>query len=136
MKNPYISQTSFIKGDVIKALPFGLATTADMMIEFMAKSDNDQLKDVAEFMKLSTKLPEMEMVFNFAVSMLKNDVTPIRGTIYDTGIDGIKELNEYMTDKYGKDEKTKINAKFANFINWILLRFPAKSELAIYGLIF
>lgn len=141
MKNPYISNTFSsrelsIRDELIKQLPNGIDTTADLMLEFMTKSDNEQLKDVATFMKISKKLPEMKMVFNFVMDLLKPDVVPIRSAIYDAGLDGIKELKEYMIDKYGKNEKMKIDAKVYNFINWLLLRLPAKKEMERYGLIF
>ena len=76
------------------------------------------------------------MVFNFAMSLLNRDVIPIRETIYDTGIDGIKELKDYITDKYGEDENVKANAKAFNFINWLILRLPAMEEMKKYGLFF
>ena len=76
------------------------------------------------------------MVFNFAMSLLQHDVTPIRETIYDTGIDGIKGMRDYLTDKYGKDDNVKANAKAFNFINWLILRLPAKDEMKRYRLIF
>lgn len=133
MKNPYISKIHPIKEEIIKQLPYGMETTADLMLEFMAKSDNEQVKDMAAFMKASKKLPEMKLVFNFAINLLKHDVTPIRSAIYDTGIDGIKELNEYLIDKY---EKMNVDAKVFNFIKWLILRLPAKQEMEHYGLIF
>lgn len=71
----------------------------------------------------------MVMVFDFAMSLLKHDVTPIRESIYDTGIDGIKELNDHRADKYGIDENHKGNAKAYNFFNWLVLRLPAKKEM-------
>lgn len=77
----------------------------------------------------------MMMVFDFAMSLLQHDVIPIRESIYETGIDGIKELNDFLTDKYGIDESHKGNAKACNFFNWVVLRLPAKEEMKKFGLI-
>lgn len=136
MRNPYIAKTRLIKDKVIKQLPCGTDTTADMMLEFMSKSDDKQVKNMATFIKVSKKLPEIKMVFNFVISLLEEDVIPIRGDIYDTGIDGVKELHEYMIDKYGKVEKVKENARVFNIINWLIFRLPAKKEMEAYGLIY
>lgn len=136
MKNPYISQVLSIQEEVKKQLPYGLKTTGNLMLEFMSKSKDEQQRDTAAFIKASKKMPEMAMVFDFAMSLLKHDVIPIRESIYDTGIDGIKELNDYLADKYGIDENHKGNAKAYNFFNWLVLRLPAKEEMKRYGLIY
>ena len=136
MKNPYISQVLSIKEDVKKQLPYGLETTANLMLEFMSKSNDEQLRDTASFIKTSKKMPEMIMVFDFAMSLLQHDVIPIRESIYDTGIDGIKELNNHWVDKYGIDENHKSNAKVYNLYNWLILKLPAKEEMKEFGLIY
>jgi len=136
MTNPYISQILSIKEEVKKQLPFGLETTADMLLEFMSKSKDEQQRDTAAFIKASKKMQEMVMVFDFAMSLLKHDVIPIRESIYDTGIDGIKELNDHRANKHGIDENHKGNAKAYNFFNWLVLRLPAKEEMRKYGLIY
>ena len=107
-----------------------------MLLEFMSKSDDEHLKDIAAFMKASNKLNEMKALFNFAMSLLQHEVVPIRETIYDIGLDGIKELKYHLADKYGNDDNTKVNAKASNFINWLLLKLPAKKEMKKYGLVF
>ena len=61
---------------------------------------------------------------------------PIQETIYDTGLDGIKELKDHLADKYGKDNNMKVNAKASNFINWLILKLPLKNELKHYRLIY
>lgn len=136
MQNPYYTQSTSIREIVKDQLPYGLETTADMLLEFLSKSNDEQLRDTATFMKASKKSEEIGMVFNFAMSLLNRDVIPIRETIYDTGIDGIKELKDYITDKYGEDENVKANAKAFNFINWLILRLPAMEEMKKYGLFF
>ena len=106
------------------------------MLEFMSKSNDEQQRDTAAFIKASKKMPEMIVVFDFAMSLLKHDVTPIRESIYDTGIDGIKELNDHWADKYGINDSHKGNAKAYNFFNWVILRLPAKEEMKKLGLIY
>lgn len=136
MENPYISQVLYIKEEVKKQLPSGLETTADLLLEFMSKSNDEQLRDSASFIKTSKKMPEMMIVFDFAMSLLQHDITPIRESIYDTGIDATKELNDYLTDKYGQDDNAKNNSKAFNFFNWLVLRLPAKEEMKRYGVIY
>ena len=105
------------------------------MLEFMSKSNDEQQRDTAAFIKASKKMPEMIVVFDFAMSLLKHDVTPIRESIYDTGIDGKKELNDHWADKYGIDDSHKDNAKAYNLFNWLVLRLPAKEKMKKLGLI-
>ena len=136
MKNPFIYQVLSIKEALKKQLPYGLETTADLLLDFMSKSNDEHQKDTASLFKESEKMPEMIMVFDFAMSLLKNDITPIRESIYDTGIDGIKELNDHRADKYDMDESYKVNAEVCNFFNWLVLRLPAKEEMKKYRLIY
>ena len=136
MKNPYISQVLSIKEEVKKHLPCGLETTGNLMLEFMSKSKDEQQRDTAAFIKAYKKMPEMITVFDFAMSLLKYDITPIRESIYDTGIDGIKELNDQWADKYAIDDNHQDIAKAYNFFNWVVLRLPAKEEMMRYGLIY
>ena len=51
-------------------------------------------------------------------------------------LNGVKELNDYLADKYGKDDSAKVNAKAHNFINWVILKIPAKEEMKMIGLIY
>lgn len=136
MKNPYMPKVLSIKEEVKKQLPYGIETTADLLLEFMSKSSDEQQRDTAAFIKTSKKMPEMIMVFDFAMSLLQHDVIPIRESIYDIGIDGIKELNDHWADKYGIDNNKKNNAKAYNLFNWLVLRLPAKDEMKKYGLIY
>ena len=135
MKNPYMLQVLSIQEEVKKHLPNGLDTTADLLLEFMSRSKDEQQRDTAAFIKASKNMPEMVMVFDFAMSLLKHDVTPICESIYDTGIDGIKELNDHWADKYGMDDSHKGNAKAYNLFNWLVLRLPAKEKMKKLGLI-
>ena len=136
MQNPYYTQSAAIRKIVNEQLPNGLDTTSDLLLEYMSKSKDELLRDTAAFIKASKKSEEIGMVFNFAMSLLQHDVTPIREAIYDKGNDGIKELRDHLTEKYGKDENVIVNAKAFNFINWLILRLPAKEEMKRFGLIF
>ncbi len=131
-----MSQVLPIKEEVKKQLPYGLETTVDLLLEFMSRSKDEKQRDAVAFIKASKKMPEMIMVFDFAMSLLQHNVIPIRECIYDTGIDGIKELNDYWADKFGIDEIHKGNAKACNFFNWLVLRLPAKEEMKKFGLIY
>jgi len=42
MKNPYISQVLSIQEEVKKQLPYGLETTADLLLEFMSVIHGDR----------------------------------------------------------------------------------------------
>ena len=136
MQNPYLMKATPIREIILKQLPFGLETTADMLLEFMSKSNDEHLKEMAAFMKASKKLHEMKALFNFAMSLLQQEVVPIRETIYDTGLDGIKELKDHLADKYGNDDNMKVNAKASIFINWLILKLPAKEEMIKIGLLY
>lgn len=136
MNNPYNIQATPIKEIIENQLPYGLETTADMLLEFMSKSDDEHLMDIAAFMRASKNLQEMKALFNFAMSLLQQEVVPIREIIYDTGLDGIKELKDHLADKYGNNDNMKVIAKASNFINWLLLKLPAKNELNNYGSIY
>ena len=136
MNNPYYIQATPIREIIEKQLPYGLETTADLLLEFMSKSDDEHLKDIAAFMKASKKMHEVRGLFNFAMSLLQHELVPIRETIYDTGLDGIKELKDHLADKYGNDDNMKVNAKADNFINWLMLKLPAKEEMIRIGLIY
>ncbi len=131
-----MSQVLPIKEEVKKQLPFGLETTADLLLDFMSRSKDEQQRDTAAFIKASKKMPEMIMVFDFAMSLLQYDVIPIRESIYDTGIDGIKELNDLWMDKYGIDGKSKDTANVLNSICWFAMKLPAKEEMKKFGLIY
>lgn len=136
MQNPYYIQSASIREMLKEQLPNGLETTADLLLDYMSKSKDEQQRDTAAFFKASKKMPEMIMVFDFAMSLLQHDVIPIREAIYDTGLNGIKELNDYLVDKYGKDDSMKVNAKADNVINWVTLKLPAKEEMIRLGLIY
>lgn len=131
----YYRQQNLMKNYLSQNLPNGLETTADILLEFLSKSSNDYLKDIAEFLKLSDKLDEIKMLFDFAMADIVGKHVPIRETIYDKGLDGILELRNHLANKYGKNEWEKFSHVVFNILNWIILRKEAKACFKQMGLI-
>lgn len=131
----YYRQQNLMKNYLSQNLPNGLETTADILLEFLSKSSNDYLKDIAEFLKLSDKLDEIKMLFDFAMADIVGKHVPIRETIYDKGLDGILELRNHLANKYGKNEWEKFSHVVFNILNWIILRTEAKACFKQLGLI-
>ncbi len=55
MRNPYMSQALPIKEEGKKQLPYGLETTADLLLEYMSRSKDEQQRDTAAFIKASKR---------------------------------------------------------------------------------
>ncbi len=119
-------QQQLMKDYLSQNLPNGLETTADMLLEFLSKSSNRYLKDLAEFLKLSDKLDEIKMLFDFAMADVAGNILHIRENIYDAGLDGILELRNHLADKYDINEWEKRNHVAFNILNWFILRTTAK----------
>ena len=119
-------QQQLMKDYLSQNLPNGLETTADILLEFLSKSSNGYLKDIAEFLKLSDKLDEIKMLFDFAMADVAGNILHIREKIYDTGLDGILELRNHLADKYDINEREKRNHTAFNILNWFILRTTAK----------
>jgi len=134
MQNPFFSTRTHNREIISKQQPYSLEATADLLLKFMSKSDDEQRKNTATFIKASKTMPERTMSFSFEMSLLQHNITHIRKSIYDTGIDGIRELNDHLTDKYDKNEN--VNAKSIHFLNWLILRLPANEELKRAGLVY
>ena len=83
-----------------KQLPNWEKATAETLLTALSNCDNQQVKESAELIKLSSKSEEMMILLDFALSMIRNNPTPIRESIYDTATDGIRELNQHRIDKY------------------------------------
>lgn len=64
MQNPYYTQSTSIREIVKEQLPYGLETMADMLLGLLSKSNDEQLRDMAAFMKASKKSEEIGMMFN------------------------------------------------------------------------
>ena len=110
-------------------LPNWEQATANMLLTALSHSDNEQVKESAELIKISSKSQEMEILLDFALSMIRNNPVPIRESIYDTAIDGIRELNQHFIDKYGTNQETKNSASAFNWFMWLIYKIPGKEEL-------
>ena len=67
-----------------------------MLLTALTNCDNQQIKESVELIKISSKSQEMMILLDFALSMIRNNPTPIRENIYDTATDGIRELNQQI----------------------------------------
>ena len=110
-------------------LPNWEKATAEMLLTALSNCENQQVKESAELIKISSKSQEMEILLDFALSMIRNNPVPIRESIYDTAIDGIRELNQHFIDKYGTNQETKNSASAFNWFLWLIYRIPGKDEL-------
>ena len=119
-----------------KQLPNWEKATAEMLLTALANCDNQQVKESAELIKISSKSEEMMILLDFALSMIRNEPIPIRESIYDTATDGIRELNQYRIDKYSSNQNEKNRADATNWLWWLLYRIPGKTELKRRGLMF
>ena len=118
-----------MKRFMTEQLPNWENATADVLLEALSKSDNQQIKETAEYIKASKKSPEMMRLLDFALSMIRNNPTPIRESIYDTATDGIRELNQHRIDKYSSNQNEKNRADATNWLWWLFYRIPGKAEL-------
>ena len=125
-----------MKRFMTEQLPNWENATADVLLEALSKSDNQQIKETAEYIKASKKSPEMMRLLDFALSMIRNNPTPIRESIYDTATDGIRELNQHRIDKYSSNQNEKNRADATNWLWWLFYRIPGKAELKRWHLMF
>ena len=119
-----------------KQLPNWEKATAETLLTALSNCDNQQVKESAELIKLSSKSEEMMILLDFALSMIRNNPTPIRESIYDTATDGIRELNQHLIDKYGASQEAKKSASANNWLCWLFYRIPGKVELKKRRLIY
>lgn len=134
--NLYFTQIDTIRNYVKECFPQGLETTADLILEFMSHSDDEKTRDAAACIKSSKKLPEIKLLFDFAIFMLRNNVIPIREQIYDDGVDGLLEYKNHFAEKHRTNDKEKTEELFFNFYNWIMLKLPAKQDMKRWGWIY
>ena len=117
-------------------LPNWEKATAEMLLTALTNCDNQQVKESVELIKISSKSQEMMILLDFALSMIRNEPIAIRESIYDTGTDGIRELNQHLIDKYGASQEAKKSAAANNWLWWLFYRIPGKEELKRRGLMF
>lgn len=67
-----------MKRFMTEQLPNWENATADMLLEALSKSDNQQIKETAEYIKASKKSPEMMRLLDFAFFMIRNNPIPIK----------------------------------------------------------
>jgi len=130
------SEINEMKRFMTDQLPNWENATADVLLEALSKSDNQQIKETAEYIKASKKSPEMMRLLDFALSMIRNNPTPIWESIYDTATDGIHELNQHRIDKYSSNQNEKNRADATNWLWWLFYRIPGKAELKRRRLMF
>lgn len=118
-----------MKRFLTEQLPNWEDTTADILLDAFSKSDNQQVKETAELIKVSKKSQEILMVLDFALSMIRKKPTPIRENIYDEGMNGIFNLRQHFIDKYGTSQEEKNSASAFNWFLWLIYRIPGKEEL-------
>ena len=104
-----------------KQLPNWEKATAETLLTALSNCDNQQVKESAELIKLSSKSEEMMMLLDFVLSMIRNNPTPIRESIYDTATDRIRELNQHRIDKYRTNQNEKNRADSTNWLCWLFL---------------
>ena len=97
-----------------KQLPNWEKATAETLLTALSNCDNQQVKE----------------------SMIRNNPTPIRESIYDTATDGIRELNQHRIDKYRTNQNEKNRADATNWLWWLFYRIPGKAELKRRHLMF
>ena len=100
-----------------------------MLLTALTNCDNQQVKESVELIKISSKSQEMMILLDFALSMIRNNPTPIRESIYDAATDGIRELNQHRIDKYSTNQNEKNRADSTNWLCWLFYRIPGKEEL-------
>lgn len=125
-----------IKHFMTEQLPNWENATANVLLEALSKSDNQQIKETAKYIKTSKKSSEMMRLLDFALSMIKNNPTPISESIYDIATDGIRELNQYRINKNCTNQNEKNRADSTNWLWWFIYRIPGKAELKRRGLMY
>lgn len=136
MANYIISDINEMKQFLSEQLPEWGKTTAETLLTTLSHSDNQLVKETAEWIKVSSKSGEMVILLDFALSMMRNDPFPIRESIYDTATDGIRELNQHRIGKYSSNQGEKNYADANNWLWWLFCRIPEKSELKRIGLMY
>ena len=108
-------------------LPNWEKATAEMLLTALTNCDNQQVKESVELIKISSKSQEMMILLDFALSMIRNNPTPIRESIYDAATDGIRELNQHRIDKYRTNQNEKNRADSTNWLCWLFYRMPSSN---------
>ena len=81
--------------------------TADAFLDAISKCGDEHAKDVVEFVKFSNKSSEILSLLDFALALICHRPIHIRESVYDRGLDGIREINQHYIDKNAKTQVEK-----------------------------
>lgn len=110
--------------------------TADAFLDAISKYGDEHAKDVVEFVKFSNKSYEILSLLDFALALICHRPIHIRESVYDRGLDGIREINQHFIDKNAKTQVEKNMAGGYNFFYWLYLRLSSKQEFIKNGLLY
>ena len=110
--------------------------TADAFLDAISKCGDEHAKDVVEFVKFSNKSSEILSLLDFALALICHRPIHIRESVYDRGLDGIREINQHYIDKNAKTQVEKSMADNYNLFYWFCLRLSSKQEFIRYGLLY
>lgn len=110
--------------------------TADAFLDAISKCGDEHAKDVVEFVKFSNKSSEILTLLDFALALICHRPIQIRETVYDRGLDGIREINQHFIDKNAKTQVEKNMAGNFNLFYWFRLRLSSKQEFIRNGLLY
>lgn len=110
--------------------------TADAFLDAISKCGDEHAKDVVEFVKFSNKSSEILSLLDFALALICHRPIHIRESVYDRGLDGIREINQHFIDKNAKTQIEKNMAGGSNFFYWLYLRLSSKQEFIKNGLLY
>ncbi|MBO7572522.1 MAG: hypothetical protein J6T48_10280 [Bacteroidales bacterium] len=136
MVQDFYSHICNINTNIINNLPCGLETTANLMLVAMEHSNDERIRDMAAFIKISKKYSGIMALFDFAMSMLRGNPIRIEEKKYDDGLSGVLEIRNHFVKKYCADEHEKNNAISSNLFFWLILELPVKDNLKSNGLVF
>jgi len=109
---------------------------AEVFLDAISKFGDENAKDVAEFVKVSNKSSEIHSLLDFALALICHRPIHIRKTVYDRGLDGIREINQHFIDKNAKTQVEKSMAENYNLFYWFCLRLSSKQEFIRNGLLY
>jgi len=110
--------------------------TADAFLDAISKCGDEHARDVVEFVKFSNKSSEILTLLDFALALICHRPIHIRETVYDRGLDGIREINQHFIDKNAKTQVEKSMAGNFNLFYWFRLRLSSKQEFIRNGLLY
>ena len=110
--------------------------TADAFLDAISKCGDEHARDVVKFVTISNKSSEILTLLDFALALICHRPIHIRESVYDRGLDGIREINQHFIDKNAKTQVEKNMAGGSNFFYWLYLRLSSKQEFIKNGLLY